>query len=181
MEGRILQFIFIFMTVSADVCPKFPELLWDVEQDDKSFYFSSWQRDSVKNPKQNRKQPNPKKNQIQKKKPPKKKQKNKPPNPLPCTSVLQSVGVWRNRRGPIGWNLNVWQGMGKMSWLLVAASQWVSEWPCPVFFRVTFFLDICKIRTVHQLHVFIEQRDYFAASLANGANQHWKGIVQEYF
>lgn len=63
MEGRILQFTFIFMAVSAGICPKFPEELWDVEQDDTSFYFSSWQRDSVKNPNKtenNQTQKNPK-------------------------------------------------------------------------------------------------------------------------
>lgn len=43
MEGRILQFIFIFLAVGGDVCPKCPDQLWDVEHNERSFYFSSWQ------------------------------------------------------------------------------------------------------------------------------------------
>lgn len=57
IEGRILQFIFIFMAVSVGVCLKFPEQLWDVEHNDRSFYFSSWQRSSKKT-KQTTKLPN---------------------------------------------------------------------------------------------------------------------------
>lgn len=54
MEGRILQLIFV--AISADVSPEFPEL-----HNYRSFYFSSWQSvwRSVKKPRTQNIKPNP--------------------------------------------------------------------------------------------------------------------------
>jgi len=49
------------------------------------------------------------------------------------------------------WNLNFWQGLEMMSWILVAASQWMLKWVCPISYRATTFLVVSQFGTVSQL------------------------------
>lgn len=98
------------------VCPKFPGQLWDAEHNDSSFYFSSSRvyGEPVKKKKnQNTNQPNKKTTTT---KPP------KTPNPIPLYFVVYRY-LEKQEEESTGWNLNIWQGVGKLNWLLVTARQ----------------------------------------------------------